>query len=194
MLSIPATNLPVQTYVRSFVCGAESLFTLLDMSCYLHPRVGSYSVSLATFVRQRVNLTTSTRYGFALDCNVTALLKLAEHRVYRALCRGAAPVSSAFDFASDFVAVHGAVVQHAQNEELGQAHFDYAVPVHSICVINHRFGCFCRFCCRFGHGCDSTQWLSVRQKLTAQNMAFRRLRIKMPTNTLKVNVLIHTMH
>ena len=167
MLSIPATNLPVQTYVRSFGCGAESLFTLLDMSGYLHPRVGSYSVSLATFVRQRVNLTASTRYGFALNCNVTALLKLAEHRVYRALCRGAAPVSSAFNFASDFVAVHGAVVQHAQNEELGQAHFD---------------------------GCDSTQWLSVRQKLTAQNMAFRRLRIKMPANALKVNVFIHTMH
>ena len=60
------------------------------------------------------------------------------------------PTEAEFDTAGNLVAVPRLRLQHAQNEELGKAHFDEAIPIGAVGVV-HRLSarslCLTRLLC-----------------------------------------------
>src|SRR6266702_1887672 len=66
---------------------------------------------------------------------VSPLFKFAERRINGALCGRTTAARGTFNGAGDLVAVPRPCLQHAQNEEFGEAHLDEAIPVRTIGIV-----------------------------------------------------------
>ncbi len=107
-----------------------------DVRSHLHPSIYRHREGFAAPVGQRVDLASTARNRFGMRGDIAALLELAQHRVDSAFGGCATTLGRALHFTCDLIAVHGPLLQHAQDEELGQAHLDDAAPIQPVGIVH----------------------------------------------------------
>src|SRR5262245_24939983 len=105
----------------------------------LHPGLHSDLKGGTPALGYGVDLALASLDDLRVSRHVAPLFKFPEHRIDRALGRRTTAIRGALHRARDFVAMHRPRLQHTQNEEIGEAHFDETIPILAVSIIHSLF-------------------------------------------------------
>src|SRR5450759_610975 len=103
-----------------------------------HPGLDGHGERLFALAGQSVDFAVSPADRLLAHSDVAPFLKFPQCRVDRSFFWRATAGRGTVHLASDFVAIHRALMQHAEDKKLGQAHLDDPVPIRAIGVVHRR--------------------------------------------------------